>query len=163
MRMEVLCFFLGTALCGATLTYTGLIRQPEFSKPEPAIRRNTLHLGARSVDSRSISAYPNVQTGQQTGFQNGRFYANTTPQTTGYAINVASPAAPQAGVSGRPPQSLRTEPRPQAAPKEYTLRLDEPQWFFAAGRKIRVQLHDYGSETIGVQIDNCQPRPAEKA
>ena len=42
---------------------------------------------------------------------------------------------------------------PVTKPKEYALRLDEPQWFFAGGRRIRIQLHDYGSLSIGVQLD----------
>ena len=149
-------------MCGAALTWTDLIRQPQLAKGSPHIRRATPHLGY-TYPAQFATAVGRLP---EDSPRISKALLPTIPRTNGIATNVvivnaAPPRPPVFLPAAMPPQASYAQVQsiaqpiapPVTKPKEYTLRLDEPQWFFAGGRRIRIQLHDYGSLSIGVQLD----------
>lgn len=166
MRLALLCLPLGAAFCGAALTWTGSIRQPPIDRGSPHIRRATPHFGYTYPGQFASNALPVAQEVIQQPSASTASSRLPIPRmglsaTHGTIVNIAAShppvfiqtAAPQTATFVQTQAAPQPTAPPVTKPKEFALRLDEPQWFFAAGRRIRIQLHDYGSLSIGVQID----------
>lgn len=176
MRLAVLSCVLGIVGCLAVLYFAGFIQPPPFAQPQKQVRRGIPHISrfenghlvtgpstsswspvASSQPARSPSSTPRAFGPPVTvvSFENGQFRSTTTSGGKKSVSVYPRSTAVRPPVSAPIPSQPAPAPVASAAPsaRECALRLNEPQLLFAAGRNIRIQLHDYGAESIAVQID----------